>query len=220
MAWTLTNALVNSTGATQAVTNTNLNDIRVVGFFCNSTTATLTLSGGGVTTWNYFGAGFHPTNPAGFMMRLGWGVITATGSQTLTCATTAGTIEEKVTGAFTPPAGTVSQDGTQTTNTGTTTTTTYGSVVPSTATDLYWGYSIYGASGAAGSTTGFVFALTGTSNVDVYSLAAPNPSAPTNPANAGGWASMAGMLQSTSGVLVLPIKALTVLQARNRAGVM
>ena len=206
MAWTLVNALVSGTTATRAVTNTNLGNVRVVGVFSNSATATLGISAGGVTTWNPFGSGYNPTNPAGFTIRLFWGLITATGAQTITCTTSAGTIQEIVSGAFAPPACTVALDGTQTTTTGTTTTTGYGSQVPSTATDLYWGYAIYGASGAAGSTTGFTYFLTGTSNIALYSLAAPNPSAPTNPANAGGWGSVAGMLEVTSGALALPLQ--------------
>jgi len=218
VAWTLGNALVSSAASTLAVTNTSTSSWRLVGFFANSATATITLSGGGVTTWSYFGAGYNPTNPSGFIIRLGYGAITATGSQTITASTTAGTIQEIVSGAFTPPAGTVAQDGSQVTVTGTTTTTTYGSQVPSTATDLFWGYAIYGASGAVGSTTGFTYFLTGTSNIALYSLAAPNPSAPTNPANAGGWGSLSGLLKVTASGATYSPKGLIVPQARNRAG--
>lgn len=218
MAWTLTNALVSGTAATLAVTNTTLGNVRCVSTFSNSTTATLGVSGGGVTTWNAFGAGFHPTNPAGFIMRMFWGLITATGAQTLSMTTSLGTIEETVSGAFTPPAGTVAQDGAQGTGTGTTTTTTYQSLTPATAVDLFWGYSIYGSSGAVGSTTGFVYFLTGTSNIAVYSLAAPNPSAPTNPANSGGWGSIDGLLESTSGAAAFAPRGRVVSQAGNRVG--
>jgi hypothetical protein len=218
VAWTLANALVSATAATLAVTNTNLGDIRAVGFVASSATATLTLSGGGVGTWDFFGAGFSPTNVAGYTMRLAWGVITATGAQTITAATTAGTIEEVVSGAFTPPAGTVAQDGAQGTATGTTTTAAYQSLTPSTASDLFWAYSIYPSAGAAGSTTGFTYFLTAASDIAVYSLAAPNPSAPTNPCNSGGWGSMDGLLEVSAGGVVYAPRGLIVPQARNRAG--
>jgi hypothetical protein len=217
LAWTLANALVSGTATTLAVTNTTAGNVRCVATFANSTTATLSVSGGGVTTWNAFGAGFHPTNPAGFIIRMFWGVITATGSQTLTMTASAGTIEETVSGAFAPPAGTVAQDGTQGTATGTTTTTTYQSLTPSTASDLFWGYAIYGSSGAVGSTSGFTYFLTATSNVALYSLAAPNPSAPTNPANSGGWGSMDALLEVTSGAAAFAPRGLVIPQARKRA---
>jgi hypothetical protein len=219
LAWTITGTgLQQGTAATLSVTNTTVGDIRVVATFTTFNPATLTVSGGGVTTWTYYGATFvGPTT--GVSMRTAWGPVTSTGSQTITAATTGGTIAEIVSGEFVPPASTtVSQDGLYGTNHGTGSTIPMASLTPSQTGDLYWGYAIAAGTASSGGTSGFVYLVTGTSNAIVYSLNAPSPSAPVVNGTGGG-DSIDGLLQALGGAAAVPLRPNITSMAVRRASV-
>jgi hypothetical protein len=152
----------------------------------SSTTATLTVSGGGVTTWHYLSATISaPT--AGASMRQAWGIVTSAGTQTVTWAATAGSLFEINLADFIPPASTVvSQDGGQVSTSGTTTPWPTNSVTPAQAGDLFMEYDVAATTANSGSTAGFVYSSTNGANQFVYHLNAPIPSAPSVTGSGGG----------------------------------
>jgi hypothetical protein len=201
VAWTNTVTPKSAAAATLAFTTANLNDVVCVSLLASSGTATITLSGGNVTTWNYFGASTPLTQSSGFSERQAWGLVTTVGASTITGATTAGSISDIQAAEFKPPAGTtsVALDNAQAHTSGATTTMACSSLTPSGATDLFWGTMVPINSATAGSTSGFTYFVDPSTSVTIaYSLAAPSPSAPTAPTSGGaGWDSLDGTLIPT-----------------------
>lgn len=196
--WTNSVTFVHSNAATVAITTHALGDYICVASFISSGTGTITVSGGGVSTWAYFGATTAMTESTGFSFRLAYGKVTTVGAETITVTPSAGSVGQIVAAEFTPPTGTssVAVDGTQGVAHGTTSPMTGTSKVPSGSSDLAWYMMVPVASATAGSSTGFVYYLdTNTNTVVCYSLAAPNPSSPTAPCTgSGAWDAIGGLL--------------------------
>ena len=202
--WTSASTPVFGGSSPLAFTTVNVGDIVWVASLVSSGTATITytcpnVSGG----FNYFAATKALVASGGYGVRLGWGIVTATGSTSITVSTTAGSLAVVFAGEVTPPSGltTVAQDGAQTfTDNTSSTTITYPSITPTGASDFYLGWGVPINNSAAGSTSGFVYVVDAGSGCQVcYSLTAPNPSAPTAPtALGGGWDATSDLLIPSS----------------------
>lgn len=196
--WVLAATYAHSTTGTLSITTHTLGDYVCVASFISSGSGTITVSGGGVATWAYFGATAAMVESSGFSFRLAYGKVTTVTTANITVTPSAGSVDMTVAAQFTPPTGTstVAQDGSQGVTHGTTTTMNCLSLTPAGTEDLFWGLMVPVGGSLAGSSTGFVYYVdASTSAVVCYSLAAPNPSAPTAPTQFGpDWDSIDGML--------------------------
>jgi hypothetical protein len=172
--------------STLSLTNNAAGDILAGVCWGSSSNETITVSGGGVNTWNYLPA--YTGIDSGFTntQRLFWGVISSTGSQTLTQSGATGT-QECIVQEFT--AGTAVNwvaDGIGGTSSSTGTTVNFPSLTPFGTRELYVGFAIVNGAGTVGSTNGFSYYITTLGNIFVYSTNAPSPSAPATTQNANG----------------------------------
>ena len=180
--WTNSVTFVHSTAATVAITTHALGDYICVASFISSGTGTITVSGGGVSTWAYFGATTAMTESTGFSFRLAYGKVTTVGAETITVTPSAGSVGQIVAAEFTPPTGTssVAVDGSQGVSHGTSSPMTGSSLTPAGSSDLAWYFLVPVNASTIGTTTGFVYYHDASTDAQVcYSLAAPNPSSPT-----------------------------------------
>ena len=190
MAWTAVGALYNATGG-GSVTNTTIGNLRVV---WTGASTSPTVSGGGVTTWTRVIYG--PGTQQGVFQVIAYGLVTATGAQTLTVSASP---FETVSHEFAPASGTPGID-TSGHLSGTSTGTVAGtSLTPSAAADLWAGYMVASSVGT-GNTTGVVYATTVSSNQIGYHLNAPSGAYAPNFGPSSAWDSVAAMFIASGAV--------------------
>lgn len=169
--------------ATLAVNPTNVGDILILTYGISSTGATVSsVSGGGVTTWNSYQSEKNTSQGTAFW----WGVVTATGSSTITIVNSSATYSLVALGAlqFTSSiAGTWSTDGAGSNNSGIASSGNYPSLTPAGANELYVAMGFMDAGSPTGSTAGFTY-INGIGATDsesvmtfVYNVSASNPTA-------------------------------------------
>jgi hypothetical protein len=175
--------------ATLSLTNSVAGDILAGACWGSSSGETITVSGGGVHTWNYF-PGYTGTN-AGFAntQRLFWGVITSTGSQTLTWSGLVGN-QECVAQEFTAGANAVwAADGTGGTLSSPSSYINWASLTPTNNNELYFGYSVVAsATGGTYTIPGYTFYKT--TNRGFYFVYSTTISRPSG--SPGAWTSVNG----------------------------
>lgn len=190
MAWTAVGALYNATGG-GTVTNTTVGNLRVV---WTGATVLPVVTGGGVTTW--VPVIYGPGTQNGVFQVIAYGLVTATGAQTLAVTHTP---FETVSHEFAPASGTPAIDVSGHLS-GTSTGTVAGtSLTPTAAADLWAGYMIANSVGT-GNTTGVVYATTVGANQIGYHLNAPSGAYAPNFGPTSAWDSVAAMFTS-SGVV-------------------
>lgn len=209
MAWTAVGTFTLGTAATQAVTNTTAGDVRVV--WTGSSSATPVVSGGGVTTWNQTVV-YTGTNTAADLL-IAWGIITSTGSQTLSMTHTP---FETSSQEFAPPGATPTLDVSGHLSGSTTGAAVAGVSLTGTAGDLWCGYNVNVNSCGAGNTTGVTYKTTSTSNQLGWDLNSPSGAFAPTWGPTGAWDTLALMLISVTSVVTFVPKPLIVPQARNR----
>lgn len=195
MAWTTAGTFYNAK-ASGTVTNTTVGNLRVV-WALGPTQPVVT--GGGVTVWAF--DVYHGTQNALWQI-IYYGIITATGAQTLTITSTA---DETMSQEFAPPAGPATHDGTG--NLSNATGGTFencASITPSGAGDLWTGYMI-AASVTTGNSTGVSYHATHASNELGWNLNAPSGAYTANLAPTGAWDSIATMFAPAVAVTAIKI---------------
>jgi hypothetical protein len=211
LAWTTAGSLAQGTAATLAVTNTTIGDVRVV--WTGSSSGSPVISAGGVTTWNtvvYTGA----TETAADLV-IAWGVITATGSQTVSATHTPFDISSQ---EFVPPGAAPTLDTSGHLSGTTTGATVAGVSLTGTAGDLWASYSACINATTAGTTSGVVYHTTTPGNCLAWHLNAPAGAFAPNWDQTGAWDTLGMMLISTGGTPAFAPKGVVATQARNRAG--
>jgi hypothetical protein len=163
--------------ATLSLTNSTIGDILAGACWGSSNGETITVSGGGVNTWNYFPS--YSGGDAGFAatQRLFWGVITSTGSQTLTWSGLVGT-QECVAEEFTAGTGAVwAADGTGGNAFSPSIEIIWPNLTPSNSNELYFGFSIINSAGQGTYNPVYTYyKTTNTGYYFVYSTKIPSPS--------------------------------------------
>jgi hypothetical protein len=158
-----------TTQATLAVSPTAIGDI-----FClftvsqTSTISATSVSGGGVTTWNSVIGPFAST-PSSNNYRLWYGVITATGASTIT-VTWSSAVNGAEIGAqqFHSTVGTFLVDTSNTLENASSTTVNFPSLTPVVSGEIYFAYAACFSTGVAGSTTGYIYQGTPSTNMSLY----------------------------------------------------
>jgi hypothetical protein len=200
VAWTTAGTTASGTASTLAVTNTTVGDVRVV--WAGSSSGAPIASAGGVTTWHTAEA-FTGTE-TGSHMYIAWGLVTSTGSQTVSMTNSP---FETLSQQFVPPTGTVALDVAGTAS-GTTSAVVAGAALsPAAAGELWLGYGVAVGSTNAGNTTGVVYTETPTENCIGWNLSAPGTAgyAP-NWTQSGHWDTIAALLTVSTGT-ALPLLA-------------
>ncbi len=188
---------------TLAVSPKTAGDVLVV--FAQAGTATVgklsSVSGGGVTTWTK-GAQF--AGSIGGDEEIWYGKVTTTGSSTVTftwSGTTTGHVLEYGAEEFSAGLGTSTvwaTDKTGTLNNASATSVPLPSLTPSTSGELYFGYALVTNTAAAGSTSGFTYAVTAESNVVAYDTGVSGAVSPAATQSPAGTSSSVGVLLSAS----------------------
>ena len=190
MAWTAVGALYNATGG-GTVTNTTVGNLRVV---WTGATVLPVVTGGGVTTW--VPVVYGPGTQNGVFQVIAYGLVTATGAQTLAVTHTP---FETCSHEFAPASGTPGIDVSGHLS-GTSTGTVAGtSLTPTAAADLWAGYMIANSVGT-GNTTGVVYATTVGANQIGYHLNAPSGAYAPNFGPSSAWDSVAAMFIASGAV--------------------
>ncbi len=184
---------------TLAVSPKTAGDVLVV--FAQAGTATVgklsSVSGGGVTTWTK-GAQF--AGSIGGDEEIWYGKVTTTGSSTVTftwSGTTTGHVLEYGAEEFSAGLGTSTvwaTDKTGTLNNASATSVPLPSLTPSTSGELYFGYALVTNTAAAGSTSGFTYAVTAESNVVAYDTGVSGAVSPAATQSPAGTSSSVGVL--------------------------
>lgn len=210
MAWTTAGSFASGTAATLAVTNTTVNDVRVV--WTGTTGTAPSVSGGGVTTWNQT-VTYAGTN-SGAKMLIAWGLVTSTGSQTVSVSNSPFEINTQ---EFVPPSGTPSLDASGHLSGVTTGAGVPGVSLTGTAGDLWCGYNVNAASTGTGNTTGVVYTTTPTSNQIGWALNSPAGAFAPTWGPSGAWDTLALMLLSGAAAPAFAPPGLVTKYARVRA---
>jgi hypothetical protein len=157
---------------------------------------TFTVTGGGVTNWYQMGPTYAGVGQSGYALGLFYGAITTVGTNlNISVTPSAGTVVGMGAQEFhyllgTSPTYSVDTSGS---STGTNNTLSLPVLAPANPGELYLGYGVANNT-FAGTTPGFAFSNDIVSNLVVWSLGAPNPSAPVGSASAGGWDAIAGLI--------------------------
>ena len=178
------------------VTNQNLGDV-IVGNadYQGNNNNSFTVSGGGVTTWHY--GKYYTGGSLGFASTevVFWGVITSTGSQTITGSSGVSEIDAQEFSAG--PNTNWSADGSGATATGSSNPLLLPEMSPSSANELYYSVAIFSSSFLKGLTPGYSYDSTSYGNLVSYSTNAPYPNAaPYVTSNGGGWDADAILLKA------------------------
>jgi hypothetical protein len=187
---------------TLAVTPKTLGDVLVV-FAMSSTTASTvsSLSGGGVASWT---KGVQFAGTGGVDTEIWFGRVTTTGSSTVTFTwskSISGDYAEYGAEEFSAGLGasTVwSLDKTGSANGASSTSVPFPSLTPSSSGELYFGYAEVANTAAAGSTSGFTYAVTADGNVVTYDPDVSGAVAPSATQSPAGLSTSVGVLLSAS----------------------
>jgi hypothetical protein len=182
--------------ATLSLSNSANGDILAGACWGSSSGETITVSGGGVTNWNYFPA--YSGSNAGFAntQRLFWGVITSTGSQTLTWSGLSGN-QECVAQEFTAGAMAAwAADGTGGTYSSPGIYIYWANLTPTNNNELYFGFSVLNSTGGGTYSTGYTYYKTTTKGYYfVYNTNISRPSGtPVAYGNSNGSDTVAGLI--------------------------
>ncbi|HTZ10130.1 MAG TPA: hypothetical protein VMB72_13730, partial [Acidimicrobiales bacterium] len=168
----------------------HVGDLLALAVKADSSSATVSaVAGGGVSSWSRAQAS---TGYSGHDLEIWTGVVTAAGSSTVTVSFAAG-VSSTETALLAEEFSTTGTSWAVDTGAGisnaSSTTATYPKLTPSGSGELYFGYDAIAQTGAAGSTSGFSYAVTTDADVatwDTAVSAAVQPTAKQSPAGTSG----------------------------------
>ena len=199
MAWTTAGSFASGTASTQAVTNTTIGNVRIVWTIAS---AQPVVSGGGVATWNNTVVYDATENPV--WMVIAWGLVTATGAQTVSVTNSPLEINTQ---ELVPPLPLIAIDVSGHLS-GTTSADIAGvSLNVSNAGELWVGYAVSSGSASAGSLSGVTYTATPTANVIGWALNAPSGAYAPDYVETGNWDTLALTLVASPAVVAPTVTA-------------